>query len=179
MQDVTSGSAAAKADVRPGDIITRFDGAPVTTVAAFRNAVARKRQGASVELELWREGKTRTVTIALGETPGAERVTAGGKAGQPPRELGLGLHDVTPELQRQLGLEAAKGVVITAVAPGSIAAAAGLQPGDVLEQVGDAEVRSATAAAKLLRDADVGKGVRLRVSRNGMGRFVVLRSAKK
>ena len=179
VQDVTRGSAAAEAGLRAGDIVLRLDGEPVAAVAVFRNAVARRRPGQSVELEVWRDGKTRTFTVRLGEVPGAaERIAAGGGKAGPPRELGLGLHDVTPELQRQLGLPEAKGVVVTSVVPGSIAAAAGLQPGDVIEEVGDAEVKSAAQAAKLLREADVGKGVRLRVGRSGTGRFVVLRSAR-
>lgn len=179
VQDVTRGSAAEEAGLRAGDIMLRLDGEPVTTVAVFRNAVARKRPGQGVELEVWRDGKTRTLTVRLGEAPGTtERIAAGGGKAGPPRELGLGLHDVTPELQRQLGLSEAKGVVVTSVVPGSIAAAAGLQAGDVIEQVGKTEVKSATQAAKLLREADVGKGVRLRVSRGGTGRFVVLRSTK-
>jgi len=181
VQDVTAGSAAEQAGLRPGDIVTQLDGQPVATVSAFRNAVARKQPGASVQLELWREGKAQTVSVKLGEVPGAADAAASGDTGDTtkgaPPKLGLGLQDITPQLRQRLGLEAGEGgVVITTVKPGSPAASAGLAPGDVLQAVDGTTVESTRQAQQLLRGADLAKGVRLRVSRRGTGRFVFLQT---
>ena len=169
VQDVVDGGAADKAGIESGDIITKLDGDAATTVPAFRGAVARKKPGASVQIELWRDGKVRNVTAILGELSGS---TVAAKKDAGPPKLGLRLEDATPELRRRLGVTEGAGAIITAVDPASPAAAAGIRPGDVLEQIGDHEVRNAAEAAELLRKADA--RVRLRVSRNGEGRFVVL-----
>ena len=171
VQDVVDGGAADEAGIRSGDIITKLDGALVTSVPAFRGEIARKRPGSSVRLELWNDGKHRTVTAELGELSGAKSNTPEGAS----PKLGLRLEDPTPELRRRLGLDDVRGPVVTAVDPASPAATAGIRVGDVLEQVGNREVDSAAEAEKLMRGAQRNGGVRLRVVRNGQGRFVFIR----
>ena len=84
---------------------------------------------ARVRLELWRDGRTQTVTVELGELAGA--VSESGSDAGPPK-LGLRLEDPTPEVRRRLGVDDARGPIVTAVDPGSPAAEAGIRPGDVL-----------------------------------------------
>jgi serine protease Do len=172
VQDVTEGGAASRAGLRPGDIIQSVDGKPVSTVATFRSAVAARTPGSAVEMTVWREGASRTITAKLGEAPGSEVQARAARPGGP--RIGLGLTDVTPELRRQLALEDDAKVVVSEVLPGSPAAKAGLRPGDVLESIDDAPVVRADDAVKVLQGADADKGVRLRVVRDGVGRFVIL-----
>lgn len=180
VQDVAPGSAAQQGGLQPGDIVTALEGTPVTTVSAFRNAVARRRPGTTVQLEIWREGKARTLAVELGEAPG--QAGDGGptkQGGGPAPKLGLGLQDITPPLRQRLGLAPDEdGVVVSSVQPGSPAAAAGLAPGEVLQSIGGTTVKSTRQALQLLRDADLAKGVRLRVNRRGTGRFVFLQAKK-
>jgi serine protease Do len=173
VQDVVEDGAAKLAGMRSGDILVALDGEAVGSVAEFRRNIASKPPGTSVELKLWRDGSEETMTAQLGEA----------KAAAPPApvrpetspRLGLQLEDATSELRKRLGLDA-RAVVIVEVAPGSPAAMADIRPGDVLEQIGDHEVENATEGAKLLRDADLDKGVRLRVGRDGKGRYLVLKN---
>lgn len=174
VQDVTEGGAGEKAGLADGDIIVELDGEPVDSVADFRTRVAEKKPGAAVTLEIWRDGSRMSLRAELGEAPGSGRANANRK----PPKLGIALQDVTPRLQRQLGLDVASGVVIAAVESGSPADAAGLRPGDVLDKVGSKSVGSASDALELLGKADLAKGIRLRVTRNGQGRFVFVRSKK-
>lgn len=172
VQDVTDGGPAQKAGVRAGDIIETMDGKDVGTISAFRSAVAAHSPGASLELRVWRNGSTRKMSVTLGEAPRADAVASVGAGGKP--RLGIGLADVTPELRSQLGLEGDARVVISDVLPGSPAANAGLRPGDVLESIDGKPVESAGKAIDELRDANEKKGVRLRIVRDGVGRFVVV-----
>lgn len=66
VRDVTAGSPAAAAGVRPGDVITKFGAAEVATVEAFLGELRGVDPGDSSEVTLLREGRTQTVTITVG-----------------------------------------------------------------------------------------------------------------
>jgi membrane-associated protease RseP (regulator of RpoE activity) len=63
---VVAGSAAEKAGIETGDVITEFDGDAVTTSAQLANAVAQHEVGDRVEVTYTRDGETETVTLTLG-----------------------------------------------------------------------------------------------------------------
>ena len=123
-------------------------------------------------IEIDVHGKLRSFDIQLGELPGSATAQRDGS----PAKIGIGLHDITPELRSRFTLGQDKGVVIVQVEPGSPAARAGLRPGDVLQEIGKDEVRNARQAADRLAAVDLAQGVRLRVIREGSGRFVFLKS---
>ena len=64
--EVVASSAAEKAGLETGDVITEFDGDAVTTPAQLANAVAQHDVGDRVEVTFTRDGQTRTVTVTLG-----------------------------------------------------------------------------------------------------------------
>lgn len=168
VQDVAPDSPASQAGLRSGDIITAVDGEPVTALARFRAEIAKKAPGTTIKLGIWREKKAIDVAVKLGSlnrpTPGA-----------PPPRVGLQLQDITPPIAQQLGLERAEGVVIADVEPGSPAAAAGLQRGDILEQIGKDRIRNAKEAIDKLKAADLEAGVRVRIRRGETGQYVLLK----
>jgi serine protease Do len=174
VQDVSKDSAADKAGLKNGDIITSMDGERVADVASFRNGIANTPPGETIHLEIWRDGKSMKISAKLDELPGASTTTPS-QAAEPPK-IGIALQDLTPKLQQQLSIEDEHGVVITAVQPGSPAAEAGIQPGDLLEQVGNTSVKTAKKALELLRAADLENGIRVRVRRNGRGHYLFLKS---
>lgn len=65
VQQVIPSSAAAQADVQPGDIITRIDGKDVSNAVDVKNMIGNLRVGARVQLILLRAGKPRTVTVVI------------------------------------------------------------------------------------------------------------------
>ena len=64
--EVVDNSAAAKAGLETGDVITEFDGDAVTTPAQLGNAVAQHEVGDRVQVTFTRDGQTKTVTVTLG-----------------------------------------------------------------------------------------------------------------
>jgi S1-C subfamily serine protease len=81
---VDPGSGAAKAGIRAGktnvvvggfsyaiggDVITAVDGSPVSQFEQLREAVAEKRPGDKVELQVFRDGSTKKITVTLGQAP--------------------------------------------------------------------------------------------------------------
>jgi S1-C subfamily serine protease len=84
VQDVDAGSGADKAGIVPGktavvvqgesyqiggDIIVSIDGAPLTTFEQLRDAIAQKKPGDKVQLQLYHHGSKKSVTVALGNRP--------------------------------------------------------------------------------------------------------------
>jgi putative serine protease PepD len=64
---LTSGGAAEKAGVLPGDIVTKFNGVAVTSASELTAAVRQEKAGAESTLELIRDGKTMTLSVVLGD----------------------------------------------------------------------------------------------------------------
>jgi membrane-associated protease RseP (regulator of RpoE activity) len=64
--EVVDNSAAAKAGLQTGDVITSFDGDTVTTPAQLGNAVAQHEVGDQVKVTFTHDGQTKTVTVTLG-----------------------------------------------------------------------------------------------------------------
>ena len=89
-------------------------------------------------------------------------------------KLGLELQELTPELAKQLGVEGAKGVVVTQVKPDSPAAQAGLAAGDVIREVNRMPVQGLEDIEKGLARGPDGGQVLLRVERDGSQRYVVV-----
>jgi serine protease Do len=139
------GGPAARAGIRAGDVILRFNGHEVREMRALPRIVAESRVGSEVAVVIWRDGKEMTVQVTLGELP-AEPQQAAATPGEPPRPtelsgLGLRVAPISPELRDRFGLRPdQRGVVIVEVAPDSPAAERELRPGDVIVEVQQQQV---------------------------------------
>lgn len=71
VQDVVTGSPADKAGIQAEDIITKIDGAKLTDAnGGLAKIIADKKVGDRVSLEIWRDSKTQTMTVTIGENSG-------------------------------------------------------------------------------------------------------------
>jgi serine protease Do len=141
ISQVTEGSAAAQAGVRQGDIVPQFDGVAIDSASQFRNLVASRKPGQTVQMVVLRDGERRTLDVTLVRRPSAEELSGRRReppkppSEKPPRALGLTVQDLTPEAMERSGLKEAKGVIITKVAPGSEAAEKGLRENYVIQEI--------------------------------------------
>jgi serine protease Do/serine protease DegQ len=140
VSQVLEGSAAAKAGIQAGDVVTSVDGKPVKGSAELRNMIGMARVGDTVEVGLIREGKARKVKAVIAE-PSAEAAAAAGELH--PAFEGAELADAPPEQV------AGGGVQVRSVAPGSPAASIGLRANDVILGVD----RTRVAGLAALREA--------------------------
>jgi Do/DeqQ family serine protease len=152
---VESGGAAARAGLKQGDVIIAINGEKIPDSNAVRNRIAGTKPGSTVALEIIRNGKTENVRATLGALePSRERASLGDSEDSKSGPTGMSVEPLTPRLARELGLPSDKeGVVVRDVDEDGAAAAAGIQPGDVISQVnGEAvktpsELKSALAAS--------------------------------
>ena len=63
--EVVPGSPAEQAGIKPGDVITKFDGKPVSSFSELQQRVARMKPGDKVKVEVERDGKTKTLEVEL------------------------------------------------------------------------------------------------------------------
>jgi S1-C subfamily serine protease len=68
---VTSGGAAERAGLRPGDVIRAIDGAQIPDTTALTQALAAAKPGGKVTVTVSRDGQDRSVQVTLGELPGS------------------------------------------------------------------------------------------------------------
>lgn len=159
--DVSPGGPAAKAGIKKGDVIARFDGRDVSEMHRLPRIVAETPINKDVEVVLWRDGKKMTVRAVVGEltdseeaeqAKAAEKPTAKQDSGQTTvAAIGLSVAPLSPALRERYDLgNDAKGVVVTEVKPSGAAADKGIRPGDLIVEVSQEAVKSpADLAAKI------------------------------
>ncbi|MBO0798027.1 MAG: DegQ family serine endoprotease, partial [Blastocatellia bacterium] len=175
VQDVEPGQPAERAGLKAGDIITEFQGQRVEDSSRLRNLVAQATPGSTVKLRVWRDGAEREVTATLAEMD-AKALAAGSTRGWAGSALsGVRVENLTPETARQWDLPpGTRGVVISDVDPDSDAADAGLQRGDVIEEVNRQPVTNSGEFEAALQKSGK-QSVLLRVRRGDRAYFVVVK----
>jgi len=133
VSDVTSGGPAEKAGIRSGDVIVGFNGKEIKDEHELPQAVASTKPGKTVNVRLLREGKEMALAVTIAEMEGEPGKPAVGH--DLPKNLGLTVQDITPEIAQRLNIENTKGVVVTGVEDGSPAEDAGFNEGDILRAI--------------------------------------------
>ena len=136
---------AARAGIKPGDVVLSVNGTPVETSAELPPLIATLRPGSDAVFAVWRNGRQMSIKVPVAELQDEEGESAratngGGDSGGAGREerLGLTVRPLTPQERRQLATD---GRLVIEEAEGP-AAAAGLQSGDIVLAVGNRPVRS-------------------------------------
>jgi len=175
VREVEPNSAGAKAGLQTGDVITEMNGQPVAGPNDLSLRVGMMTPGTSVHLKVVRNGETRDVTLTLGEAPsgkGAAKNAEGSAENSPMK--GVQVDELTGDIRQQLGLGPdVKGVVVTDVPGGSPASDAGLQRGDVIEQVNRHPVNSVAEYDRWVHEAGA-QALVLLVNHNGNTVFLVV-----
>jgi serine protease Do len=174
--EVFADSPAQRAGVKVGDVILSFDGTDVVKSADLPSLVASTPVGKSAKLVVMRGGDKVEIPIDVAKLEDDVETGRPVKASS----LGLTVQDITPEMAEQLGLDkGASGVVVTAVTRGSPAAAAGLEPGDMVISVGNEPVTSANAFRQMMDKATPERGLLVLVKRGDQTLFRVLKPMPK
>jgi serine protease Do len=175
---VEKGSPAERAGIESSDIITKFDGKAIDSQSDLPRFVAAIRPGTKSELEIWRKGGARSMSITVGEWE--EDRVAGREAPRPQRQaaaaanrLGVMVSDLTAKQKEDLKI--AGGVLISEVRAD---ARAELRRGDILLSVvhkgQHTEIRSVEQLNKLLAGMDKAAVLTLQVRRGESMAFLTV-----
>ena len=176
---VAPGSAAERAGVKRGDVIQSFNGVAVHDTNTLRNRVAEAGPGTANELVVIRDGSEKRLSVKLDEANPEKSARA--RDGEPETAdntaLGVSVAPLTPELAaRAKAPKETRGLFVEDVDPDGRAAAAGLQPGDIIQEVN----RQAVTSIDDLRSAarkSADKPTLLLITRQGNDIFLTVRPA--
>ncbi len=172
VSQVMDDSPAEKAGLQQGDVILKLNGERITSVASFRNKIAMTRPETKVDLLVLRNGNKKKIKATIGtmETDENGHPVQSGELS----ELGMNLQKLTSDIAEQLGYEGMHGVLVAEVKPGSIAARAGIQRGNLIEEVNRKEVTTPEQVTKIIKQSDK-KTVLLLVRQGKSSRYLALR----
>jgi S1-C subfamily serine protease len=139
VSQVTEGSAAARAGIQTGDVITSVRGQPVKGAAELRNTIGMLKVGDSVDINLLRDGKPRRLTAVLREV--AQLADAGSVHSA---FAGADLADA-PE-------GSGGGVIVRSVQPGSAAEQSGFRADDRIVAVNRSRISSLAQLREVTKD---------------------------
>ncbi|MEQ9459785.1 MAG: trypsin-like peptidase domain-containing protein [Phycisphaeraceae bacterium] len=174
VEDPLPGSPAEVAGLEPEDIITEINGSPIDNADDLRFRIARMGPGTDVDLGVWRDGTTLTITVTLTEFPEQTIRTAS----RPERELEempearellfrLGIQGIarfTAEDAQRMGVDTGAGILVTFVRGGSVAAAQGITRGTVILEAQGQPVTRLDELSPLIEGLGAGDVIRLRVT---------------
>jgi Do/DeqQ family serine protease len=176
VQDVTKGDPADVAGVKPGDIITEFNGQRIKDMDHLRSLASSTAPGTTVKFKVWREGSERELSAKL-----TERENVANTSEKPPEDNtnknssalnGVSVDNLNSDWIQRLRLEpSVRGVVVTDVDPNSVAESK-LDVGDVIVEVNRAPVANVAEFSAAMQKADKKEVLlRVRVVRRGAVAF--------
>lgn len=196
INEVTKESAAAKAGLKSGDIITKLNDIKIEDPDDLSAAVRKQKPGEKVTISYLRDKKEQKATAELGKWKGAGAFNVTPKiqdmqlfnetrprvravpgtpygqnwawAGGGPR-LGLSVQDT----------DDGKGVKVIEVDEESNAAKAGVKEGDILTHVNDKEVNGADEVAKIVKENKDKSSIKLQLKRDGKTQNIEVKIPKK
>ena len=154
---VAAGSPAARAGLKPGDVIVAVDGQSVDDPNAFDYRFTTRALGGKAQLEVVRRGGDLKLAVALETAPNAPRDEIVIRSRSP--FMGARVANLSPALADEMQVKSsAEGVVVLEVANGTLADNVGLRRGDIVLAVNNQKIaktrdleRVAQAGARVWR----------------------------
>ncbi len=172
---LAEGGPADKAGLEPGDVIIKFGDEDIPASSDLPHVVGLVAPETVVPLTLVRDGKQKTLKVKVGGLAADDSYSlAGGETGvDEGGRLGMVVETVPAETLERLGING--GVLVRAVVPDSVAATAGVLPGDVITLLGSSPIKSVEAYESTVAGLKGGSSVPLRLVRRGAPLFIGLK----
>lgn len=191
---IVADSPAAKAGLKQDDAITELNGQRVEGTAQFRRMLREIPAGRTVQLTVWRAGRSQTLNVTLGkseenhsrwmksapgtfafhmpeippmpEIPDMPGMERFGFFSGAHARLGIDAEDIDGQFASFFGLSDGEGILVRSVNSGSPADNAGIKSGDVITGVNGDRVRTVGELREKIAAQNDAKGVQLSILRN-------------
>jgi len=170
IQEVEPDTPAAKAGMKPYDVIIEVNGQPVKDHNDLLFKIADIPPGTKVNVKVIRNKgeEEKILTVTLAERPGEEVETP---ASSSEKDIGLQVRELSPRLARRLGYRTEEGLIITEVTRYSEAEDKGIRRGDIILEVNQNKITSIADMKRILDRSDRGDVLILRIRRESDGRW--------
>ncbi|KQT08821.1 DegQ family serine endoprotease [Ramlibacter sp. Leaf400] len=181
VRSVEAGSPADKAGVEAGDIITKFNGQAIDKATDLPRMVGNTKPGTRSTITVFRRGGSRDLNVQIAEFEAERPVRRAQAPDDKPKNgspaamsLGLGVADLTDAQKKELKVKG--GVRVEAVADS--AARAGVREGDVILQIGNAEIANVKEFEAAVNRADKTKPIPVLLRRGELATYLLIRPAR-
>ena len=183
---VNPGEPAEKGGLKAGDVILEFNGKKIKDVKSLQRSVAESAVESKANVKVWRNKKTKSFNIKLGEYEKFNELTKEENQKEDNVKsteiemdnIGIRFTGLNSETRTKYNVpNNVSGVVITAVKRDSFAASAGLSVGSVISQISQQNIKKPQDAKKIF-DESIKKGVDsvlIQVFENNFSRFLILK----
>jgi serine protease Do len=160
VDDVMPGTAAAKANIQQDDVIVALNGKDVVDRNSLRLAVSEFSPGTSVTVKIIRNGRTKDVSLILGEMPGflkgngSDENNSDTETSKTDALDGVTVADLDQDIRRELKVpDRVQGAIVAEVDEDSNPAQAGLRQNDIITEINRHPVTNSDDAVKYCKDA--------------------------
>ena len=136
VSSVVPGGPAAKAGLKSGDVIIKFNGIKVKEMSQLPWLVGNTKPGATVPIEVIRNGEKINLSITVGNWNSKSNVFNIKTKKISAKKLGITVVPLTPQNMQSYGIQNVRhGVIVAKVIPGGAGQRMGIMPGDVIESI--------------------------------------------
>ncbi|MCH7990309.1 MAG: Do family serine endopeptidase [Planctomycetes bacterium] len=180
--EIMSDSPAAESELQELDVILELDGKKVTSPKRLQAIVEKLTVDKTYQMTVLRDGRRMKLDITVRPLPESYSllgtIPRPSEPKKPEKEsfddLGLEVEELTPEIQKQLNLKDATGVLVRSVKVNSPAQRAGIRTLDIIEKVGSTRVTSPKEFREAIKKSSLPDGIRLLVRDQSGKRVVVI-----
>lgn len=173
VSDIMPESPASKAGFKRKDVILSYQGSQVRDHEDLPLLVANTLIGATVSVEVFREGKIVNISATIEELKDRSPHKDSEKIKS--NQIGVAVQEVTEDIARSLSMESPKGVIVSSVLPNSPAEKAGIERGDVIEEIAGEPVINIEQFNKIVDGLAKDKPILVLVHRLEGTRFLTLK----
>ncbi|WP_445115468.1 Do family serine endopeptidase [Acinetobacter sp. WZC-1] len=173
---VTPNSPAAKAGLRSGDVIMKYNSSPISRTADLLNYLNRTSPAQVIQLEVLRDDKPRVISATLTTAPDDTPAKAGATPALTARKgpvLGVAIRALTEMEKSRFNLDG--GVLIQDVTRGGLAAQSRIMPGDVITQINGKKVTTPNDFVDAVSGLQKNTVARVAIVREGQHAMIGLR----
>ena len=178
VSSVERNGPAERAGIEASDVILKFDGKSVDNSSDLPRIVAVTMPGSKVQVEVWRKGKSKIITLSVGEMREEGQLFSSANKNQPDDEsetisrLGIVVSELSKERLEELHLNG--GLLVEKIQTSSVRSA-GLNQGDILIKIGNSQIKSLKQFNNILNQVGKGKNVALLVKRGENSLYVAIK----
>jgi serine protease Do len=166
VRNVDPGGPAAVGGIESGDVILSFNGREIAKSTDLPRLVGETKPGTAATVQVWRKGATRDITVTVSDSESnqkaSKKIETPSSNSANANTLGVAVIDLSDAKKKELNVKG--GIEVTGLGEGALARA-GIQSGDVIIRIGDADITGVKQFEALVKGLDTNKPVPVFVRR--------------